>query len=208
MSKPISGGGALQNGDYGGDAMKQLGNLDRYQRRILSCSGGQEVSEISAICDRRCVVPVLGSSVQAFNRPTGFHVCNEQGSGICAPERYSAAHISGRLITSVAGSSKATAGYDLHSGCVCSPGPDCEPSEFEPDTESGVCILGNLLSDGVLHLSPIDRQMEATIDTLASRQECELSLCKAVDEACRHTDVDGLRCPWQTASETNTAQFS
>ena len=97
-----------------------------------------------------------------------------------------------RLATVVAGSSAVTAGHDIHAGSVCSSGPDCEHCEIEPDTNAGVCILGNLLSDSVLHLSPIDGQMEAIIDALVSCQECELSLCKAVDEACRHTDIDGL----------------
>ena len=32
--------------------------------------------------------------------------------------------------------------------------------------------MGNLLSDGVLDLSPVDGQMEATIDALTSHQEC------------------------------------
>ena len=154
MSKPISGGGALQNGDSSlGDAAKRLGNLDRSQRRMLSYSGGQEVSEIVAICDQRRVLPVSDSSIQAFNGSTGIHVRHERGSSLCAPQRHSAAHIS-----------------------VYFPGPDCERSEIKPDTESGVRIRGILLSDGVLHLSPVDGQMEATVDALALCQECELSL--------------------------------
>ena len=71
-----------------------------------------------------------------------------------------------------------------------------------------VRILEILLSDGVLHLLPVNGQMEATIDALVSCQECELSLCKAVDEACRHADVNELSgALGQTASETDTAQF-
>ena len=51
--------------------------------------------------------------------------------------------------------------------------------------------------------------MEGTIDTLASFQECELSLCKVVDEACGQADINGLTgALGQTASETDTAQFS
>ena len=92
---------------------------------------------------------------------------------------------------------------------MCFPGPDCDLSQIEPDAKSGVHVLGNLISDSVLHLLPIGRQMEATIDTLVSHQECELSLCKAVDEACRCTEIDGLSGALrQTASETDTAQFS
>ena len=49
--------------------------------------------------------------------------------------------------------------------------------------------------------------MEVTVDTLVSLQECNLSLSKAVDEAHRHTDIDGLAgALGQTASETDTAQ--
>ena len=66
--------------------------------------------------------------------------------------------------------------YDVHAGSVCSPGPDCECFEIEPDTKSGVRILGNLLSDSVLHMPPVNEQMEATFDALASCQEYELSL--------------------------------
>ena len=69
------------------------------------------------------------------------------------------------------------------------------------------CIfLGELILDGVLHLLSINGQMEVTIDTLVSRQECGLTLCKAVDEAYRHTNI--YRLPGalgQTASETDTA---
>ena len=70
----------------------------------------------------------------------------------------------------------ASAGHDVHAETVCFPGPDCELSKIEPDAKSGVCILGNLLSDGVLHLSPVNREVEATLGALASCQECQLSL--------------------------------
>ena len=118
-------------------------------------------------------------------------------------------HISGRLTTAVARPTAASAGHDVHAGTVCIPGPDCELSEIEPDTESGVCVLGNSLSDSTIHLSPLDGQVEAAIDTVASCQEFKLSLCEAVDEARWHADVNGLSgALGQIASETNTTQFS
>ena len=61
----------------------------------------------------------------------------------------------------------------------------------------------------MLHLLPVDGQVEVTIDVLASHQEFRLSLCMAVDEARRHTDVDGLSgALGQTASATHTDQLS
>ena len=80
-------------------------------------------------------------------------------------------------------------------------------------TCSGRSIVRLLQAAFSLHLSPIDGQMEVTIGTLVSCQECSLSLslslCKAVDEACRHYGVDGLSgALGQIASETNTTQFS
>ena len=51
--------------------------------------------------------------------------------------------------------------------------------------------------------------MEAAIDALALCQEFELSLCEAVDEACQHTEVDGLSgALGQIALATDTTQFS
>ena len=87
-------------------------------------------------------------------------------------------------------------------------GIDCEFHKIEPDTQSGIHILGKLLSDGTLHLSPIDRQVDMIIDALASHQEFRLSLCTAVDEAHRHTDVDGLSGALrQVASATYTTHL-
>ena len=65
-------------------------------------------------------------------------------------------------------STTAPAGHDVHARAVCIPGADCEFPEIKPDTQSGIHILGNLLSDGTLHLSPIDRKVEATVDALGS----------------------------------------
>ena len=152
---------------------------------------------------------VLPFSLQSFNSPSGFHACNERDGGICTPKRCSAAHIPGRLATLVAGSSASTAGHDVHAGPLCLPRPDRKHLKVEPDPKSGVHILGNLLSVGSLHLSPIDGQMKVTIDALASLQACNLSLGNAVDETRRHTNVDGLAgALGKTASETDTAQFS
>ena len=122
------------------------------------------------ICDRRCVIPVSGSTVWAFKSPFDFHAV------ACAPEKYPAAHLLGRLATVVAGSTAASAGHDIHARTVCIPGTECELSKIEPDAKSGVRILGNSLSDSTLHLLPIDGQVEAAIDALASCQEFELSL--------------------------------
>ena len=57
---------------------------------------------------------------------------------------------------------------------------------------SGFHVLGDLHSDGILHLSPIEGQMEATINAAASLQEYGLAHCKADDEAHKHTNVYGL----------------
>ena len=148
-------------------------------------------------------MPVSGSSVQAIDSPTGLHTCHERGSSLCAPERYLAAHTSVQLATAVAVLPASSAGHIVHAGTVCFPRPDCELSKIEPDAESAVRILGNFL-----HLSPMDRQMEVTLGALVSCQACELCLCKAVDEARRHSDVNGLSGAFgRIASETDTTQF-
>ena len=101
------------------------------------------------------------------------------------------------------------AGCEVHTGPVCLPGPDCKLSQIEPDFPSGFRILGDILSDSVLHLVPVNGQMEVTIDTPASLQECCFIHCKAMDEADRHTDIYGLPASLgQTASEADSAQFS
>ena len=51
-------------------------------------------------------------------------------------------------------------------------------------------FFGNSLSYGMLHLSPLDGQVEVAIDVLASRQEFGFFLCEAVDEARGHADDD------------------
>ena len=57
----------------------------------------------------------------------------------------------------------------------------------------------------VVYICRPSTDREAAIDTLASRQEFKLSFCEAVDEARRHTDVDGLS--GAIALETDTTQF-
>ena len=99
-------------------------------------------------------------------------------------------------------------GHNVHAGPLCLPEPDCKFPKIEHDSSSGFCVFVNLLSDGVLHLSPVDGHVEAAIDALVSCQQCVFTHCKAVDEAHRHTYLDGLPdALGQTTSGTDTAQF-
>ena len=133
-----------RSGNQGSAGARDVGNVDRSQRRLSTHSGESKVLEVSGIPDREPTVPIHGATLWPQYSTAGVLSRDESAEEMGKTARYASVSIPGRLATATSGNTNIDGAHASTGASELTAGPAGEPCQVRDGADTGNCISRRL----------------------------------------------------------------